>query len=100
MPALSLKTKLVFAITAMVVAIVATLATVYISEVVHQRIHEIYQVADVIKLHVFAVSKPALGVDLSSTKVDLNDPIQFRRGGAGFAAIRSQHHGPAGISDR
>src|SRR5712675_1890274 len=77
MPALSLKTKLVFAITIMVVAIVATLATVYISEVVHQRIHEIYQVADVIKLHVFAVSKPALGVDLSSTKVDLNDPIQL-----------------------
>src|SRR5258707_11342821 len=77
MPALSLKTKLVFAITAMVVAIVATLATVYISEAIHQRIHEIYQVADVIKLHVFAVSKPALGVDLSSSKVDLNDPKQL-----------------------
>src|SRR6478672_10663964 len=76
MPALSLKTKLVFAITAMVVAIVATLATLYISEVVHQRIHEVYQVADVIKLHVFAVSKPAMGVDLSSSKVDLNDPKQ------------------------
>ena len=76
MPALSLKTKLVFAITAMVVAIVATLSTLYISEVVHQRIHEVYQVADVIKLHVFAVSKPALGVDLSSSKVDLNDPKQ------------------------
>ena len=42
MPALSLKTKLVFAITAMVVAIVATLSTLYISEVVHQRIHEVY----------------------------------------------------------
>src|SRR5579864_6633027 len=76
MPALSLKTKLVFAITAMVVAIVATLSTLYISEVVHQRIHEVYQVADVIKLHVFAVSKPAMGVDLSSSKVDLNDPKQ------------------------
>ena len=37
MPALSLKTKLVFAITAMVVAIVATLATLYISEVVRQQ---------------------------------------------------------------
>src|SRR5579864_4325465 len=76
MPALSLKTKLVFAITAMVVAIVATLSTLYISEVVHQRIHEVYTVADVIKLHVFAVSKPAMGVDLSSSKVDLNDPKQ------------------------
>ena len=76
MPALSLKTKLVFAITAMVVAIVATLATLYISEVVRQRIHEVYTVADVIKLHVFAVSKPAMGVDLSSSKIDLNDPKQ------------------------
>src|SRR6476661_10770084 len=76
MPALSLKTKLVFAITAMVVAIVATLATLYISEVVRQRIHEVYTVADVIKLHVFAISKPAMGVDLSSSKIDLNDPKQ------------------------
>jgi signal transduction histidine kinase len=76
MPALRLKTKLVFAITAMVVAIVATLSTLYISEVVHQRIHEVYQVADVIKLHVFAVAKPAMGVDLSSTRVDLHDPKQ------------------------
>ncbi len=75
MPALSLKTKLVFAITAMVVAIVATLATLYISEVVRQRFR-VYQVADVIKLHVFAVAKPALGVDLSSSKIDLNDPKQ------------------------
>jgi len=74
MPALSLKTKLVFAITAMVVAIVATLSTLYISEVVHQRVQEVSSIADVIKLHIFAVAKPALGVDLSSTKIDLNDP--------------------------
>ena len=74
MPALSLKTKLVFAITVMVVAIVATLATLYISEVVRQRVQEVSSIADVIKLHIFAVAKPALGVDLSSTKIDLNDP--------------------------
>jgi PAS domain S-box-containing protein len=74
MPALSLKTKLVFAITAMVVAIVATLATLYISEVIRQRVQEVSSIADVIKLHMFAVAKPALGVDLSSTKIDLNDP--------------------------
>ena len=71
---MSLKTKLVFAITAMVVAIVATLATLYISEVVHQRVQEVASIADVIKFHIFAVAKPALGVDLSSTKIDLNDP--------------------------
>src|SRR5690242_18839344 len=94
MPALSLKTKMVLSITAMVVAIVATLATLYISEVVHQRIHEVYQVAEVIKLHVFAVSKPAMGVDLSSSKVDLNDPKQVEeavqellQGDTGIAAL-------------
>jgi PAS domain S-box-containing protein len=73
MPALSLKTKLVLAITAMVVAIVATLSTLYISEVVHQRIQEVASIADVIKLHMFAAAKPAFAVDLSSTKIDLND---------------------------
>src|ERR1041385_4964401 len=76
MPALSLKTKLVFAITGMVVAIVATLATLYISEVVRQRVQEVASIADVIKFHIFAVAKPALGVDLTSTKIDLNDPEQ------------------------
>ena len=40
MPALSLKAKLVISITAMVVAIVATLATFYIYEVVHTRVQE------------------------------------------------------------
>jgi PAS domain S-box-containing protein len=76
MPALSLKTKLVFAITAMVVAIVATLATLYISEVIKQRVQEVSSIADVIKFHMFAVAKPALGVDLTSTKIDLNNPEQ------------------------
>src|SRR3954471_1680689 len=79
MPALRLKTKLVIAITAMVVAIVATLSTLYISQVVHQRIHEVNAVADVIKDHVFAVSKPALAVDLSSSKIDINDPQQVEQ---------------------
>src|SRR5215472_10309343 len=76
MPSLSLKTKLVFAFTATVVAIVATLATLYISEVVEQRVQEVSSLADAIKLHIFAVAKPALSVDLSSTKIDLNDPEQ------------------------
>jgi PAS domain S-box-containing protein len=77
MPVFRLKTKLVFAITGMVVAIVATLSTLYISEVIRQRIQEVYSVAEVIKLHVFAVSKPALAVDLGSSKVDVNDPKQL-----------------------
>jgi signal transduction histidine kinase len=77
MPTLRLKTKLVFAITGMVVAIVASLSTFYISEVVQQRIQQVYAVADVTKLHIYAVAKPALAVDLSSTKIDVNDPRQL-----------------------
>ena len=76
MPALRLKTKLVIAITGMVVAIVATLATLYISEVVHQRVHEVYAVAEVLRDVTFAVSKPAFDVDLSSSRVDMNNPKQ------------------------
>jgi PAS domain S-box-containing protein len=76
MPALSLKTKLVLSITAMVVAIVATLSTLYITEVVHQRIQEVSSIADVIKVHMFAVARPAFAVDLSSTKIDLNNQQQ------------------------
>jgi PAS domain S-box-containing protein len=76
MPALRLKTKLVFAITAMVVAIVATLAGLYISEVVKQRIQETYDVAYLVGNQIFAVARPSLEVDLTSTRIDLNDPKQ------------------------
>jgi PAS domain S-box-containing protein len=76
MPALRLKTKLVFAITLMVVVIVATLAALYVSEVVHQRIQETYDVADLVAHQIFAVARPSLEVDLRSTRVDLNDPKQ------------------------
>jgi signal transduction histidine kinase len=76
MPTLRLKTKLVFAITGMVVAIVATLSTLYITEVVHQRIQEAYEVSHNIGLQLYSVSKGAFSVDLSGTKVDPNDPAQ------------------------
>ena len=79
MPTLRLKTKLVFAITAMVVAIVATLSTLYITEVVHQRIQEAYDVSHNIGLQLYSVSKGAFSVDLSSTKVDPNDPAQIEQ---------------------
>ena len=76
MPALRLKTKLVIAITGMVVAIVAALSTLYISEVVHQRVREVYAVAEVLRDQIFAVAKPTFDVDLSSSRIDLNNPKQ------------------------
>ena len=71
-----LKTKLVFAITTMVLAIVATLSTVYVSEVVHQRIHEAYSDADFRAHEIFSVAENAFDTDLTNSRVDLNDPQQ------------------------
>jgi len=74
MPALSLKAKLVFAITAMVVAIVVMLAALYISEVVHQRLQEAENDGDFIAHEIFSMSRDALESDLGGTRIDLNDP--------------------------
>lgn len=79
MPALRLKTKLVFAITVMVVAIVAMLSTLYISEVVRQRIQQANDVSHNIGLQLYSVSRGAFQVDLSSSKIDLNDPGQVEQ---------------------
>jgi len=77
MPALSLKTKLVFAITAMVVAIVAALSTLYITELVRQRIQAAADVSHNISLELLSVSHGAFQADLSSSKIDVNDPQQL-----------------------
>jgi signal transduction histidine kinase len=74
MPALRLKTKLVFAITGMVVAIVATLAVLYMCEVVHQRIGDFETTSSFIADEIFAVARDALEVDMASSKVNLNNP--------------------------
>jgi signal transduction histidine kinase len=76
MPALRLKTKLVIAITGMVAAIVATIAGFYVAEVARQRIREAYNTSLLIEHQVFSVARGALEADLSSTKIDLNNPAQ------------------------
>ncbi len=76
MPALRLKTKLVAAITGLVTAIVTTLAAFYIAEVVHQRIQEAYNSAELVRQQIYAVAHGALEADLASTRVDLTNPAQ------------------------
>src|SRR5215471_7574381 len=76
MPALRLKTKLVLAITGMVLAIVATLSTLYLSKEVHLRMQQTYDDGQFIAHQIFAVAREPLEIDLSDTKVDLNDPRQ------------------------
>ncbi len=76
MPALRLKIKLVFAITGMVLAIVVTISTLYISEVVHQRVQQTSSEGDVIAHQIYTLVRDTLETDLSNTRLDLNDPKQ------------------------
>ena len=76
MPTLSLRTKLVFAITGMVVVMVAALETFYVREVVHQNLEESGQVADAVAYNVANAAGQPLAVDLSSLRINLNDPKQ------------------------
>jgi signal transduction histidine kinase len=77
MPAPRLKIKLVLAITGMVLAIVAAISTLYISEVVHQRVQQTSNDGEIIAREIQSVARDALDTDLSSTRIDLNDPKQL-----------------------
>jgi signal transduction histidine kinase len=75
---LRLKTKLVLAITAMVVALVITLSWIYISQLMRQQIRHNYETADFIAREVLSGAQQALQIDLENTKIDLTDPKQVR----------------------
>lgn len=76
MPALRLKTKLVFAITGMVLAIVITLSTLYLSEVLRMGMDQTFHNGQEIAHDIFYVAREPLQTDLSDTRVDTNDPKQ------------------------
>ncbi len=65
-----LKTKLVLAISGMVVAVVAAFSTIYISQLVRQRINETFNDADFVAHQMFHGTREALELDLSSTRLD------------------------------
>lgn len=71
-----LKTKLVLAITFMVVALVITLSWIYVSQLVRQRIQQSYEGADFVAHQVLGSARQALEIDLESTKIDMTDPKQ------------------------
>jgi PAS domain S-box-containing protein len=78
MARIRLKTKLVLAITLMVVALVTTLSSIYLSHLVRQRVEEVYQGAQFVGHQIFHATRQALEVDLSDTTVDLSDPGGIR----------------------
>src|SRR5919109_217998 len=73
-----LKTKLVLAIIAMVVTVVAAFATVYISQIVRVRINETYNDAEFVANQIFHGTREALELDLSSTRLDARNPKALR----------------------
>ncbi len=78
MARIRLKTKLVLAITLMVMALVSTLSSIYLSHLVRQRVEEVYQSAQFVGHEVFHATRQALEVDISETKADLSDPAALR----------------------
>src|SRR5438270_49300 len=73
-----LKTKLVLAITAMVSLLVLTISSIYISQLVRQRIDETYQNGQFVASEIFQSAREALEADLANEKRDLNDPSVFQ----------------------
>src|SRR4029077_8895193 len=75
-PQMRLKTKLVIAISLMVVAIVVTLSTIYVAQQVHQVINHGVSDGDLAVRQIIHLSRQALETDLSSTRIDPNNAQQ------------------------
>ncbi len=79
MARIRLKTKLVLAITLMVVALVTTLSSIYLSHLVRQRVDEVYQGAQFVGHQIFHATRQALEVDFNDTTADLSQPEGLRK---------------------
>src|SRR5579864_1091441 len=71
-----LKTKLVIAISLMVVAIVVTLSTIYVAQLVHQVVNDGVNDGDLAVRQIIHLSREALETDLSSTRIDPDNAEQ------------------------
>jgi signal transduction histidine kinase len=87
-----LKTKLVLAISGMVVAVVATFSSIYVSRTVRQALTGAYGNADFVGHQVFHLTRDALAVDLSDSKIDLDNPDAVR------PAVEEALQGDPGLS--
>ena len=73
-----LKTKLVLAISGMVMALVVASSSIYVLQIVHQRVQDTYDNGDFVAHQIFFVTHEALEADLSSTQVDTSNPKAVR----------------------
>ncbi len=76
---LRLKTKLVIAITIMVVALVTALSYAYVTQLVRERIHDAADSGDFVAHQIYNSAREALDLDLSSTRFDPDDPNAVRQ---------------------
>jgi signal transduction histidine kinase len=76
MSRMRLKTKLVLAISSMVLALVAIFCYLYVSHLVRQRTAEAYDSADFVAKEIRESAREASQIDLSTTFVNENDPKQ------------------------
>jgi PAS domain S-box-containing protein len=72
-----LKTKLVLAITAMIVALVTTFSFIYVSQLMRQRISIAFDTANLLS-HELQEAASDAQPDLSSTRVDTTNPEEYR----------------------
>lgn len=79
MPHLRLKTKLVLAISVMVVALVAVFSYIYVSQLVRARITEAYIDGDFVTHQIFNTARQALELNLNPDDVDTNNPDDMRK---------------------
>jgi PAS domain S-box-containing protein len=73
------KTKIVLAITVMVVALVAAFAYIYISQLLRQRVTTSHETASYLTSQLAFIATNAVP-DLTSTRVDTNNPVAVRSG--------------------
>jgi PAS domain S-box-containing protein len=72
-----LKTKLMLAISGMVVAVVTILSSIYVTQLVKQRVDEAFENGEFVSLQVFHTVREVLETDLSNTKADISTPDKF-----------------------
>ena len=77
-PRFRLKTKLVLAISGMVTAVVVAFATIFIFQLVHQRLSDTFENGDFVAHQIYDATRQSLEMDLSSTRVDMQDPQAVR----------------------
>src|SRR5437762_7240644 len=78
-PSLRLKTKLVIAISGMVVALVVALLTIYVSQLVHQAVRDAFSSGNFVAHEVRHLAQQALAEDLESTRLKPITPEEFEQ---------------------